>query len=90
MVFEILTVDFYLEKKKQLQTDVLMNASTSWWKNGRISLSPKQYRAFLVNLFVTLRQSDSSVEEKMVNYWTEICKLLPRDRKSVVLYTVTI
>ena len=29
MVFEILTVDFYLEKKKQLQTDVLMNASTS-------------------------------------------------------------
>ena len=43
----------------------------------------------LVNLFVTLRQSDSSVEEKMVNYWPEICKLLPRDRKNV-LYTVTI
>ena len=22
-------------------------------------------------------------------YWAEICKLLPRDRKNVVLYTVT-
>ena len=53
-------------------------------------LSPNQYCALLVNLFVTLRQSDSSVEEKMVNYWAEICKLLPRDRKNVVLYTVTI
>ena len=40
--------------------------------------------------FVTLQQSDSSVEEKMVNYWPEICKLLSRDRKNVVLYTVTI
>ena len=59
-------------------------------KNERISLSPTQYCALLVNLFVTLRQSDSSVEEKMVNYWPEICKLLPRDRKNVVLYTVTI
>ena len=28
--------------------------------------------------------------EKMVNYGVEICKLLPRDRKNVVLYTVTI
>ena len=26
----------------------------------------------------------------MVNYWAEICKLLPRDQKSVVLCTVTI
>ena len=54
-------------------------------KNVRISLSPNQYCAL-----VTLRQSDSSVDEKMVNYCAEICKLLPRDRKNVVLYTVTI
>ena len=54
-------------------------------KNVRISLSPTQYCAL-----VTLRQSDSSVDEKMVNYCAEICKLLPRDRKNVVLYTVTI
>ena len=44
----------------------------------------------LVNLFVILRQSDSSAERKVVNYWAEICKLLPRDIKNVVLYTVTI
>ena len=49
-----------------------------------------QNYALLVNLFVILRQSDSSFEEKMVNYWAEICKLLSRDRKNVVLYTVTI
>ena len=36
-------------------------------KNERISLSPTHYCALLVNLFVTLPQSDSSVEEKMVN-----------------------
>ena len=42
----------------------------------------------LVNLFVTLQQSDSSVKEKMWNYQAEICKLLPRDRKNAVLYTV--
>ena len=29
MVFEILTFDFYLEEKRQLQTTVYMNASTS-------------------------------------------------------------
>ena len=37
-------------------------------KIKRISLSPAQYCALLVNLFVTLRQTDSLVEEKMVNY----------------------
>ena len=67
-----------------------MNASTSQWKNERISISRTQYCALLLNLFVTLPQSDSSVEEKVVNYWAEICKLLPRDRKNVILYTVTI
>ena len=40
--------------------------------------------------FVTLRQRDSLAEEKMVNDCAEIYKLLPRDRKNVVLYTVTI
>ena len=45
-----------------------MNARTSQLKNERISLSPTQYCALLLNLFVTLRQSDSSVEEKVVNY----------------------
>ena len=58
-----------------------MNASTSQWKNDRISISCAQYCALLLNLLVTLPQSDSSVEEKVVNYWAEICKLLPRDRK---------
>ena len=29
MAFEILTFDFYLEEKKQLQTTFYMNASTS-------------------------------------------------------------
>ena len=67
-----------------------MNASTSYWKNETISLSPTQYCALLVNLFVKLQQSDSLVEEKMANYWPEICKLLLRDRKNVALYTVTI
>ena len=51
---------------------------------------PHPIFVLLVNLFVTLWQSDSSVEAKMVNYWAEICKLLPRDRKNVVLYIVTI
>ena len=37
-------------------------------KMKRISISHPQYCALLVNLFVTLRQSDSSVDEKMVNY----------------------
>ena len=63
---------------------VYMNPSTLQWKNKRISLFPTQYCALLVNLFVTLRQSDSSVEEKNVNYWAEIWKLLPRDWKNVV------
>ena len=67
-----------------------MNASTSQWKNERISIFCAQYCALLLNLLVTLPQSDSSVEEKVVNYWAEICKLLPRDRKNVVLYTMTI
>ena len=62
-----------------------MNASKSYWKNERISLLPTQHCALLVNLFVTLRQSDSSVEKKKVNYWAEVCKLLPRERKNVVL-----
>ena len=51
---------------------------------------PTQYCALVVNLLVTLWQSDWSLEGKMVNYWVEVCKLLPRDRKNVVLYTVTI
>ena len=38
----------------------------------------------------TLGQSDSSVEKKMVNDWAETWKLLRKDRKYVVLYTVTI
>ena len=37
-------------------------------KNERISLSPTQYCALLLILFVTLRQGDSLVEEKVVNY----------------------
>ena len=46
---------------------------------------------WVASKFVTLPQSDSSVKKKKrVNYWAEICKLLPRDRKNVVLYTVTI
>ena len=49
-------------------------------KIEKISLSPTKCCALLVNLFVTLRQSDSSVEEKIVKYWPEICKLLPRDK----------
>ena len=53
--------------------------------NERISLSPTQHCALLVNLFVTLQQSHSLVEEKKMNYLTEICKLLPRDRKNVEL-----
>ena len=64
-----------------------MNASTSLWKNERISLSPNKYWALLVNLFVTLRQINSLVKEKMMNYRGEICKLYPRDRKNIVLYT---
>ena len=67
-----------------------MNTSIWQWKNERISLCSTQHCAILLNLFVTLRQSDLSVKEKMVNYWPEICKLLPRDRKNVVFYTVTI
>ena len=43
--------------------------------------SPTQYCALPVNLFLTLGQRDSSIEEKMINFWAEICKLLPRDRK---------
>ena len=45
-----------------------MNASTTQSKTERNSLSPTQYCALLVNLFPKLRQSDPSVEEKMVNY----------------------
>ena len=59
-------------------------------KNDRISLSSSQYCALLVNLFVTFGQSDSLVEEKMMNYWAKICKLLSRDRKNVAWYTLTI
>ena len=45
---------------------------------------PTQYCALLVNLFVTLRQTDSSVEEKMVNYWAEICNVVFYVVKNVV------
>ena len=44
----------------------------------------------LVNFFVTLWESDSTVDEKLMNYWAEICKLLPSDRQNVALYTVII
>ena len=44
----------------------------------------------LVNFFVTLCQSDSTVAEKLMNFWAEICKLLPSDRQNVVLYKVII
>ena len=37
-------------------------------KTESVSLSPTEYFALLINLFATLEQSDSSVEEKMVNY----------------------
>ena len=59
-------------------------------RNKRISLSPTQYCALLINLLVTLQQSDSLVEEKMVNYLTKFYKLLHRDRKNILLNTVTI
>ena len=35
-------------------------------KNERINLSPTQYCALLLHLFVTLRQSDSSIDGKNV------------------------
>ena len=40
----------------------------------------------LVNLFVTLQQSDSSVKEKMGNYQAEIYKLRPRDKKCCIVH----
>ena len=49
MVFEILTFDFYLEEEREIKI---------------ISLCPTQYCALLLNLFVILRQSDSSVDGK--------------------------
>ena len=59
-------------------------------KNEIISLFPTQYFALLVNLFATLRQSDSLVEEKMGNYLVEFCKQFLRDRKNVVLCTINL
>ena len=64
MVFEVLTFDFYLEEKRQLQTPVYMNASTSQWITERIILSPTQYCALLVYFFTTLQQRGSSIEER--------------------------
>ena len=61
-----------------------------WFLSERIILSPTQYFVLLVNLFVTLQQSDSSVKEKMENYQAEIYKLRPLETKNAVLYTVTI
>ena len=78
---------FLFRGKKADVNTFYTNGSTSLRKNERISLSPTQYHA---SKFVILPQSDSWVEEKMVNYWPEIYKLLPRDRKHVALYTVTI
>ena len=43
------------------------------WKNSSMSQP-------IVNLFVTLRQSDSSFEEKMVNYWAEIYYILETEK----------
>ena len=55
-----------------------------------INQSPTQYCALLLNFYVRLKQIDSSVDQKMVNYWAEICKLYARDGQNVVLYIVTI
>ena len=58
-----------------------------WFLSERIILSPTQYFVLLVNLFVTLQQSDSSVKEKMGNYQAEIYKLRPRDKKCCIVHS---
>ena len=64
MVFEILTFGFYLEEKKQLKLLFILMQGHHNEKNETISLSSTQYSAFVLNLFVTLRQSESSVDGK--------------------------
>ena len=58
--------------------------------NEKISLPHTQYCMLLEYMFIALQQTHSLVEEKMVNNWAEVCKLLPRDRKNFALNTVTI
>ena len=41
-------------------------------KNEKTSLSPPEYCASLLNLFVTFQQSDSTIDENTVRYWAEI------------------
>ena len=50
--------DFWSSSRGKKTATICMNASTSIIKNERISLSANQYCALLVNLLVTLRQSD--------------------------------
>ena len=50
-------------------------------KNERIGILSTECCVLLLDLFVTLQQSDSSVDKRMANYWAGIWKLLPRDRK---------
>ena len=79
MVFEILSFNLYLEEERQLWTTVWMQAYHNEKMKELVYPPPN-----------TLGQSDSSVEKKMVNDWAETWKLLRKDRKYVVLYTVTI
>ena len=65
---------FLLIGKKTTLNYCLYQCKHIIMKNDKISLSPTQYCALLVNSFVTLRQSNSSVEEKMVKYWDKMCK----------------
>ena len=59
-------------------------------KNERISLSSTQYCVLLLNLFVTLRQSDSSTNGKNGALLSWNLQTTPqRQKKNVALYTVT-
>ena len=89
MGFEILAFNFCMEEKGscRLLFIWMQRHHDGKWKNWSI---PAEYCALLVNLFVRLWQSNSLVQEKMVNDWSEICKPLPRDRKNFLLCTVTI
>ena len=48
------------------------------------------YPLLRLNLFVTLRQSDSSVDGKNGELLSRNLQQIPRDEKSVVLYTATV
>ena len=64
MVFQILTFDFYLEEKGNCK---LLFIWLQAHHNEKISLPPTEYYVLQVNLFVTLQQSDLSVQEKMMS-----------------------